>query len=341
MFTIPPAQEQCVYTNEHVQVYTPKEGRSKDHLVIFPNREISHFKEMNDDEVIAIHDIVVRATAILGGLSFQLSHHSDLTAVELIPVWPKFHDVKNLAHKMDLYRHIYFPLQSMTVLPSIATDAAFWGEKFAQPTPQFERKAVGPHEHWTIKTSHAQQATEMLQDQLSEVNECTPLQNPNWLVDAYEPQDVSLTEKGDCPFCKDTIINNQKIHENELACIMLNFRDQKIAATSFLILPNRHVQFTSELTNEEVVAMHQLECDLVEKLTDVHAGCRIVNYTQDGPASGQTVPHCHWQEVACWPTTMAQEHTETSLQDLSQGARAPMDKAKFQEQVTACREWFL
>lgn len=338
---MPYIPQACVYENQYVEVYTPQKARSEHHLVISAKRDIPNLTKANEDEIKAIHKVVGHTTAILGGKSFQLSHNDQSKTIELIPVWSKFVDVKNLAHKMDLYRHIYYPGQKLTIFPSPQTEDEFLTEQFSKEPPIFERKAVGPTDTWIAKTSHATEATQMLEQHQKEIEGCTLLNSdPVWLVAAQEQKEFTSVAKGPCPFCKPEIIESQSVLENDLAVVLLNFRHQEVLATSFLILPKRHEQYISDVTEQECIAQHQLECQLTEKLTQFHSDCQILNYVQDGPPSGQTVPHCHQQIVAYWPETVASENTTSCLQDLTQGSRKQMDKELFNQQVSMCRDWF-
>jgi diadenosine tetraphosphate (Ap4A) HIT family hydrolase len=93
----------------------------------------------------------------------------------------------------------------------------------------------------------------------------------------------------DCPFC--ALPDNEILYQHGEAVVR---RDKfPLAKGHSLIIPRRHVGSFFDLTDEE-------RSDMMEVLLYCRAAMKIAtgvtDFTigiNDGPAAGQTVPHCH------------------------------------------------
>ncbi len=110
----------------------------------------------------------------------------------------------------------------------------------------------------------------------------------------------------DCIFCKIAAgqIKANVVFESQA---VMAFRDvHPQAPTHILIIPKKHVQSISALTESEsqvLLEIHKVVLKLAQQESDAKDGFRLV--TNDGVNSGQTVPHMHFHFMAgrklSWP----------------------------------------
>lgn len=92
-----------------------------------------------------------------------------------------------------------------------------------------------------------------------------------------------------CPFCHPE--PSRLVTEAELVLVL---RDGfPVSAGHTLVVPRRHVGSFFELTREEQVAMLAALAEAQEELRRTHRPDAFNIGLNDGPAAGQTVPHCH------------------------------------------------
>lgn len=77
----------------------------------------------------------------------------------------------------------------------------------------------------------------------------------------------------ECAFCDAQNFSERLISENELACAFLS--SPRLEKGHSLVIPRRHVTVPSELTSQEIVAMHELIAPLHKKLGEIAAGVDV------------------------------------------------------------------
>lgn len=97
-----------------------------------------------------------------------------------------------------------------------------------------------------------------------------------------------------CPFCR---LAPAEIVDSDGPCLAV--RDAHPASPGHtLIMPRRHVASFRDLTPEEWSAMARLARRLAAALQAEDPSIAGFNYgTNDGPAAGQTIPHCHFHLI--------------------------------------------
>jgi ATP adenylyltransferase len=97
-----------------------------------------------------------------------------------------------------------------------------------------------------------------------------------------------------CPFCD--VVSNRVVSENAL---MVAMRDAyPVTAGHTLILPKRHVQSGSGLTQPEINALWALHTTVrVALMEEDHAISGFNFGLNDGAVAGQTVAHCHFHLI--------------------------------------------
>ena len=96
-----------------------------------------------------------------------------------------------------------------------------------------------------------------------------------------------------CPFCEiaQDPDNPRLLAQNEYAFTMAD--GFSVTNGHTLIIPKRHVGSFFELTEGERNSMFALLDDAKERLDHAHNPTCYNIGINDGPAAGQTVPHCH------------------------------------------------
>ncbi len=98
---------------------------------------------------------------------------------------------------------------------------------------------------------------------------------------------------------KDEKVERLEVHRTELFTISLNL--YPYSPGHLLIFPNRHVLDVRELTSEEVLHLHELQCLCFEVLTHAYQPRGYnVGYNM-GEASGASIPHLHLHVVPRYP----------------------------------------
>jgi diadenosine tetraphosphate (Ap4A) HIT family hydrolase len=96
-----------------------------------------------------------------------------------------------------------------------------------------------------------------------------------------------------CPFCEITqdLSNSRLLADNEHAFVIAD--GYPVTDGHTLIIPKRHVASFFELTEQERSSMLALLDTAKAKLDQERQPAGYNIGINDGPAAGQTVPHCH------------------------------------------------
>ncbi|KAI8052364.1 bis-triphosphatase-like protein [Syncephalis plumigaleata] len=114
-----------------------------------------------------------------------------------------------------------------------------------------------------------------------------------------------------------------------------------------LVVSKRNVPRLAELTGDEVADLFQSAQKIARVIEQVYEGEASTLAMQDGPAAGQTVPHCHVHIIprsrGDWPNNddvyrdLDKQKTEHIIEDLSRPPRSPEDMAA---EATKLRAFF-
>ena len=120
----------------------------------------------------------------------------------------------------------------------------------------------------------------------------------------------------DCILCaiveKNEKVERLEVYRTVLFTISLNL--YPYSPGHLLIFPNRHIVDTRELTSDEVLQLHDLECLSFDVLTQVYQPRGFnVGYNM-GESSGASIPHLHLHVVPRYPR-------ELGFMDVIGGAR--------------------
>lgn len=94
-----------------------------------------------------------------------------------------------------------------------------------------------------------------------------------------------------CIFCETIVKKHEILHESELAITI--FDSFPVTKGHILVIPKRHVQSFFELTNLELNEIQTLLFQAKVKLVELYSPDSFNVGINDGPAAGQTIPHCH------------------------------------------------
>ncbi len=120
----------------------------------------------------------------------------------------------------------------------------------------------------------------------------------------------------DCILCaiveKNEKVERLEVYRTVLFTISLNL--YPYSPGHLLIFPNRHIVDTRELSSDEVLQLHDLECLSFDVLTQVYQPRGFnVGYNM-GESSGASIPHLHLHVVPRYPR-------ELGFMDVIGGAR--------------------
>jgi len=128
---------------------------------------------------------------------------------------------------------------------------------------------------------------------------------------------VGSVTVGECAFCKDAVIERQLVlqypYQNPDVYVIYSIRKGAEPGSRFLILPKRHTAMVYGLNSSEIHHIWVVRKALAKVIKETHPGCEVIDFTQDDPAVGQSVPHSHEQVVAVDPKTVALTWTMMSL----------------------------
>ncbi|MAJ65810.1 MAG: HIT family protein [Candidatus Pelagibacter sp.] len=93
-----------------------------------------------------------------------------------------------------------------------------------------------------------------------------------------------------CLFCNPKITGF--IFENELAYV--SYDSYPVSSLHCLIIPKRHIKSYFELTNNEIIACHQLIKKIKKEIKIKDSSVKGFNIgTNSGKVAGQSIMHCH------------------------------------------------
>ena len=93
-----------------------------------------------------------------------------------------------------------------------------------------------------------------------------------------------------CLFCNPKITGF--IFENELAYV--SYDSYPVSSLHCLIIPKRHIKSYFELTNNEIIACHQLIKKIKKEIKINDSSVKGFNIgTNSGKVAGQSIMHCH------------------------------------------------
>lgn len=138
-----------------------------------------------------------------------------------------------------------------------------------------------------------------------------------------------------CDFCSPDVIENQKISENELACILLPRKP--IILGHVLIIPKRHIGFFTDMSPEELTMAQTLiqQIFLIYKKHFGMTGFNLMN--NNGEIAGQHIPHAHIHMFLRKPDEKISPFDIISKK-VERGNLSPEDWSKH---LASLREWGL
>ena len=106
---------------------------------------------------------------------------------------------------------------------------------------------------------------------------------------------LALTLNASCPFCDETILNNQKLYENKLVYAL--YTHKPLIPSHFLVIPKRHIERLEELTDEEMLSIFHTLDKVQQASSKVFNTVSYFIHQKNGIEAGQTVPHLHFHLI--------------------------------------------
>lgn len=310
-----------VFKEKDFKVCFPEFPRVPHQLSLVFNKEIHSILDLNTETTLKMYDVIQKITEIymqqLEIDGYVLAHylepcqrHHDQYVVELLPHQPGLKGCRDFLDKADSNRHVLYGDQNYSHVEisfnQKERDLAieFWKKELGLDQPKLSKD----HTIIPLPTERKDSQTEVGKDfcvnQLLEYfeNHGAQIENKPLVSHTFklcEPNRVWQTVS--CAFCKESILNKQMVFEYNDVFVLYNFRKMPHEATSFLILPKRHVEQIYNLTNEEIETISFLQKALMLVLKDKFPNFDVILYNQGNLSVGQTVPHAHDQVVALDP----------------------------------------
>lgn len=98
-----------------------------------------------------------------------------------------------------------------------------------------------------------------------------------------------------CPFCDPKVLLNQTIYEDDLSVILISFKPMMEGHS--LIIPKRHVERYEELTEKEILSIHEMTKKLQSAIEETMGRRSYLLMQKNGTEVGQTVPHIHFHFI--------------------------------------------
>ncbi len=100
--------------------------------------------------------------------------------------------------------------------------------------------------------------------------------------------------KGDdmnCEFCKQDVMDKEIFHSGKKAFAIPDTKP--VVPGHVLVIPNRHVEKFTELTEEEIVDIFQVVKEVYDILIKAYKATAFNLVIQDGRDAGQSIAHLH------------------------------------------------
>lgn len=120
----------------------------------------------------------------------------------------------------------------------------------------------------------------------------------------YE-QETNPKPKPDCPFCTPEIVSQTftdhqgTLFENDHYRWVANWFPRAEAHT--MLVPKRHITQLADVTNEELIARHELLLQCYRVLQTAFPDSGVEIFLQTGKGSLSSLPHLHWHLVPTLP----------------------------------------
>ncbi|MCH9634422.1 MAG: hypothetical protein S4CHLAM7_11710 [Chlamydiae bacterium] len=314
---------ETVYQDEDLTVFYPDSPRVPHQLSVVLNRQVKGVQNLTSQENLKLYHLIKRVNEIyvnqldldgfvLAQYSDPQERHHNRTVIELLPHQPGFNNCRNFLDKADSNRYVLFGDQSLTSLDLSLSEEekdmqiSFWKRELNKDQEKISDDKLRLSYPYETFDTQAEELQSFVVSNIVKLFENAGAQ----IISSSEHQfSYALNSKTehkarqvfDCAFCRDQVINRQKVLEYKDAYVLYNFRKMPHAASSFLILPKEHLEKMYLLSDEKVHTLSLLKKALINVLKNKFPDFEVVVYNQDSPSVGQTVFHTHDQVVAIDP----------------------------------------
>ena len=95
-----------------------------------------------------------------------------------------------------------------------------------------------------------------------------------------------------CALCEQAVLDNQKFYEDANVNVLYDYKP--IIRGHCLVAPKRHVEHLQDLTDQEMLSMHQAIKKLFAASQIAYESDSYFILQKNGKAAGQSVPHVHF-----------------------------------------------
>lgn len=315
-----------LYQNDYLTVFYPENPRSSHQLSLVMNRKINGIQELNEEEALELHAVIKKINEIyvnqlsidgyvLAQYETPQERHENQCVIEILPHQEGQGHCRNFLDKADSNRHVLFGDRNLSAIdPKLSKiecedQINFWKHELQIPQTPLSSRNLSIQLPAQALDSHFNEGQLFALNHLLELfeNSGAHVSNkpmPNLTLASDSATELKTRTVASCAFCREKVINRQKVFEYNDIYILYNFRKMPYPATSFLILPKRHTEKLYSLTQEEVKTIALLRKALFSVLKEKYPNFQLISYCQDAPSVGQTVPHTHEQIVSLDPQTI-------------------------------------
>ena len=139
----------------------------------------------------------------------------------------------------------------------------------------------------------------------------------------------------DCAFCNETVLESQKIYENEWVVALLSYKP--IVEGHVLIIPKRHVERFEMLLEEEVLQINHLIKQVHSVSQKKYDSFSYMLLQKNGREVGQSVPHVHFHYI---PQKVNDSPNTILWNFLIDPLKRPMNQEQIQDEAFAYEQEF-
>lgn len=304
-----PSLPHLLHDYGNVSIYYAPNPRVRNHLWIVLNRNVNHIREVAAEDAVQMQSTINKINVIFQekfGIPHvnvaryekpQESQPLSKWVIELLP--PTSLDAFDVSQKVKDNHYMIVrktdPFPAFDCKETIEKDIALWKQAFAEnperSTPSKIEKENTPRE-WILTSKNQTEAEKACLDciytALQEQN--VPIQRT--ILRDPPPSPLLSVAKKTCAFCNDKVVSLQQIIESKHFRLLCNYKSPK-NHSKLLIVSKRHIQSSTELTEEEVKDQHGFIQFIIQTLEEKKGLKTCSMLTQEGPLVGQTEPHTH------------------------------------------------
>jgi len=143
---------------------------------------------------------------------------------------------------------------------------------------------------------------------------------------------------GACPFCNPGVISDQKVYENNLFYVLVDYAP--VTEGHFLVIPKRHVVKAHELSQEEWQGLSNTIPKVVTIFQKALNTDQYIMLEKNGRFAGQMVPHVHFHLIPIPSEKLSEKIKESLFAKMYDRPQPKLNNEELQNTVNKYRKFF-